>query len=62
MFDGEVKVDEELFTAEQREGKRGRGAARQSLAVLRACRRRNGKVYTVAVPNTRTPAFLADDT
>lgn len=51
MFDGEVEVDESYFGG-QRKGKRGRGAA-DKVAVF-GLLKRNGKVYTVAVPNTQT--------
>ncbi|MFC1122343.1 transposase, partial [Pasteurella multocida] len=50
MFDGEVEVDESYFGG-QRKG-RGRGAAGK-VAVF-GLLKRNGKVYTVAVPNTQT--------
>lgn len=48
MFDGEV--DESYFGG-QRKGKRGRGAAGK-VAVF-GLLKRNGKVYTVTVPNTK---------
>ena len=50
MFDGEVEVDESYFSG-QRKGKRGRGAAGK--VVVFGLLKRNGKVYTVAVPNIR---------
>ena len=51
MFDGEVEADESYFGG-HRKGKRGRGAAGKT-AVF-GLLKRNGKVYTVAVPNTIT--------
>ena len=51
MFDGEVEADESYFGG-HRKGKRGRGAAGKT-AVF-GLLKRNGKVYTVAVPNTQT--------
>ena len=50
MFDGEVEADESYFGG-HRKGKRGRGAAGKT-AVF-GLLKRNGKVYTVAVPNRR---------
>ncbi|QNT59869.1 putative transposase [Neisseria musculi] len=55
MLDGEVEVDESYFGG-QRKGKRGRGAAGK-VAVF-GLLKRNGKVYTVAVPNTQTATLL----
>ena len=55
MFDSEVEVDESYFGG-QRKGKRGRGAAGK-VAVF-GLLKRNGKVYTVAVPNTQTATLL----
>ncbi|EQC98408.1 putative transposase [Neisseria meningitidis 2002030] len=55
MFDGEVEADESYF-AEQRKGKRGRGAAGK-VAVF-GLLKRNGKVYTVTVPNTQTATLF----
>ena len=55
MFDGEVEVDESYFGG-QRKGKRGRGAAGK-VAVF-GLLKRNGKVYTVAVPVI--PPFLIE--
>ncbi|RPB89949.1 transposase [Neisseria meningitidis] len=51
MFDGKVEADESYFGG-QRKGKRGRGAAGK-VAVF-GLLKRNGKVYTVTVPNTQT--------
>ena len=50
MFDGEVEADESYFGG-HRKGKRGRGAAGKT-AVF-GLLKRNGKVYTVAVPIRR---------
>ena len=55
MFDGEVEADESYFGG-HRKGKRGRGAAGK-VAVF-GLLKRNGKVYTVAVPNTQTATLL----
>ena len=48
---GEIEVDESYFGG-HRKGKRGRGAAGK-VAVF-GLLKRNGQVYTVAVPNTQT--------
>ena len=55
MFDGEAEADESYFGG-HRKGKRGRGAAGET-AVF-GLLKRNGKVYTVAVPNTQTATLL----
>ncbi|BEQ17456.1 hypothetical protein NmNIID838_01040 [Neisseria meningitidis] len=55
MFDGEVEADESYFGG-QRKGKRGRGAA-DKVAVF-GLLKRNGKVYTVTVPNTQTATLF----
>ena len=55
MFDGEVEIDESYFGG-QCKGKRGRGAAGK-VAVF-GLLKRNGKVYTVTVPNTQTATLL----
>ena len=55
MFDGEIEVDESYFGG-HRKGKRGRGAAGK-VAVFELLKR-NGQVYTVAVPNTQTATLL----
>ena len=55
MFDDEVEADESYFGG-HRKGKRGRGAAGK-VAVF-GLLKRNGKVYTVAVPNTQTATLL----
>ena len=59
MFDGEVEVDESYFGG-QRKGKCGRGAAGK-VAVF-GLLKRNGKVYTVAVPQYANCHFIADNT
>ncbi|MCI7352997.1 MAG: transposase, partial [[Actinobacillus] rossii] len=51
MFEGEIEADESYFGG-QRKGKRGRGAAGK-IAVF-GLLKRNGRVYTVAVPNTQS--------
>ena len=55
MFDGAIEVDESYFGG-HRKGKRGRGAAGK-VAVF-GLLKRNGQVYTVAVPNTQTATLL----
>ena len=55
MFDDEVEADESYFGG-YRKGRRGRGAAGK-VAVF-GLLKRNGKVYTVAVPNTQTATLL----
>ena len=55
VFDGSVELDESYFGG-HRKGKRGRGAAGKT-AVF-GLLKRNGKVYTVAVPNTQTATLL----
>ena len=55
VFDGTVELDESYFGG-HRKGKRGRGAAGKT-AVF-GLLKRNGKVYTVAVPNTQTATLL----
>ncbi|MCK3655490.1 transposase [Pasteurellaceae bacterium Macca] len=55
MFDGEIEADESYFGG-TRKGKRGRGAAGKT-AVF-GLLKRNGKVYTVAVPNTQSATLL----
>ncbi len=51
----EVEADESYFGG-QRKGKRGRGAAGK-VAVF-GLLKRNGKIYTVTVPNTQTATLL----
>ena len=55
MFEDEIKADESYFGGSQK-GKRGRGAAGK-VAVF-GLLNRNGKVYTVAVPNTQSATLL----
>ena len=55
MLDGEVEVDESYFGG-QRKGKRGRGASGKTIVF--GLLKRNGRVYTVAVPNTQTVTLL----
>ena len=56
ILDGEVEADESYFGG-TRKGKRGRGAAGKT-AVF-GLLKRNGKFYTVAVPNTQISHFIA---
>lgn len=57
MFDGEVEVEvDESYFGGQRKGKRGCSAAGK-VAVF-GLLKRNGKVYTVTVPNTKTATLL----
>ena len=55
MFDGEIEVDESYFGG-HRKGKREWGATGK-VAVFELLKR-NGQVYTVAVPNTQTATLL----
>ena len=55
MFEGEIKADESYFGG-HRNGKWGRGAAGKT-AVFRLLKR-DGKVYTVVIPNTTQFATL----
>ena len=55
MFDSEVEADESYFGG-YRKGRRGRGAAGK--VAVSGLLKRNGKVYTVAVPNTQTATLL----
>ncbi len=50
LFDGEVELDESYFGG-VRKGKRGRGAAGKT-AVF-SILKRNGKVYTIVVAETK---------
>lgn len=52
-----VEVDESYFGG-QHKGKRGRGAAGKVAVFGLLLLKRNGKVYTVAVPNTQTATLL----
>ncbi|VEI58875.1 Transposase and inactivated derivatives [Pasteurella multocida] len=54
MFDGEI--EDESYFGGTRKGKRGRGALGKT-AVF-GLLKRNGKVYTVAVPNTKSTTLL----
>lgn len=55
MFEGEIEVDESYFGG-HRKGKRGRGAACKT-AVF-GLLKRDGKVYTVVVPNAQSATLL----
>ncbi|OBW92192.1 IS1595 family transposase [Gallibacterium anatis] len=55
MFEGEIEADESYFGG-TRKGKRGRGASGK-IAVF-GLLKRNGKVYTIAVPNTQSATLL----
>lgn len=55
IFDGSIKLDESYFGG-QRKGKRGRGAAGK-VAVF-GILKRQGKVYTVVVKNTKQDTLL----
>lgn len=55
VFDGKIELDESYFGG-NRKGKRGRGAAGK-VAVLGLLKRQD-KVFTVAVGNTRTETLL----
>lgn len=55
MSDGEIEADESYFGG-HRKGKRGRGSAGK-VAVF-GLLKRDGRVYTVAVPNTQTVTLL----
>ena len=55
MFEGEIEVDESYFGGAHK-GKRGRDAAGK-IAVF-GFRKRNGKVYTVVVPNAQSATLL----
>ena len=55
MFDGEIEADESYFGG-RRKGRRGRGATGK--VIVFGLLKRNGKVYTVTVPNTGAAALL----
>ena len=55
MFEGEIEADESYFGG-TRKGKRGRGAVGK-VAVF-GLLKRNGKVYTVVVPNAQSAILL----
>ncbi|MDP0365613.1 IS1595 family transposase [Glaesserella parasuis] len=54
MFEGEIEADESYFDG-TRKGKRGRGAVGNAVFGLL---KRDGKVYTVVVPNTQSATLL----
>lgn len=56
MLDGEIEVDESYFGGQRKE-KRGRGVAGK--VTVFGFLTRNGRVYTVAVPNTTTTLLPA---
>ena len=53
---GIVELDESYFGAKRIRGKRGCGAAGK--VAVSGLLKRNGKVYTVAIPNTQTATLL----
>ncbi len=55
LFDGEIELDESYF-GDIRKGKRGRGAGGKT-AVF-GLLKRNGKVYTVVVKDTKTDTLM----
>ena len=55
MFEEEIEADESYFGG-IRKGKRGRGAAGK-VAVF-GLLKRNGKVYTVVIPNAQSATLL----
>jgi len=55
MFDGEVEVDESYFSG-GRKGNRGRGALGK--VPIFCLLKRNGKVYTVIILNTKSDTLL----
>ena len=55
MFEGEIEADESYFGG-TRKGKRGRGAVGK-VAVF-GLLKRNGKVYTVVIPNAQSATLL----
>ncbi|MWQ10428.1 transposase, partial [Glaesserella parasuis] len=56
MFEGEIEADESYFGGTTRKGKRGRGAVGKT-AVFGPLKR-DGKVYTVVVPNIQSATLL----
>ncbi len=56
LFDGEIELDESYFGG-VRKGKRGRGASGKT-AVF-GLLKRNGKVYTVVVKDTKTDTLMS---
>ncbi|WP_180164255.1 IS1595 family transposase [Acinetobacter sp. YH12049] len=55
IFDGEIELDESYFGG-TRKGKRGRGAADK--VIVFGLLKRNGKVYTVVVPDTKSGTLM----
>ena len=55
VFDGQIELDESYFGG-ARKGKRGRGAAGK--VIVFGLLKRNGKVYTVIVPDTKSIALM----
>ncbi len=55
MFDGEVEADESYFGG-HRKGKRGRGAAGK--VPVFGLLKRNGKVFTVVIPNAKAETLI----
>ena len=55
MFEGEIEVDESYFGG-RRKGKRGKGATGKTPVF--GLLKRNGKVYTVIVPNAQSSTLL----
>jgi transposase len=55
LFEGEIEVDESYFGG-KRKGKRGRGAGGK--VPVFGLLKRNGKVYTVIIPNAKTETLI----
>ena len=55
VFEGSVELDESYFGG-QRKGRRGRGAAGK--VVVFGILKRNGRVYTVVVDNTKSDSLM----
>ncbi|ECE6726406.1 IS1595 family transposase, partial [Salmonella enterica subsp. enterica] len=55
VFDGEIELDESYFGG-TRKGKRGRGAAGK--VIVFGLLKRNGKVYTVIIPDTKSSTLM----
>ena len=55
MFEGEIEADESYFGG-TRKGKRGRGAVGK--VTVFGLLKRNGKVYTIVVPNAQSATLL----
>ncbi|AEI36810.1 Putative IS1016 transposase [Francisella salina] len=58
MFTGEIEVDESYFGG-SRKGKRGRGASGK--VPVFGLLKRNGKVYTVIIPNAKSNTLLPNN-